>query len=99
MKPSEYSWYLFAPKGKHMAFFGRSDKYAGFTAVNDWQENDDHDVITIQEAGPVCWYSEHAVKSVEIAGKDVTSSLKEENGLYLLNPEETDCQIEITVRW
>ncbi|HCK87770.1 MAG TPA: hypothetical protein DHW39_03065 [Erysipelotrichaceae bacterium] len=99
MKPGEYGWYLFAPKGKHMAFFGRSDKYAGFTAVDDWQEYDDHDAITIHEAGPVCWYTEHAVKSAEIAGKDVTSLLKEENGLYLLNLEETGSQTEITVRW
>ncbi|MBQ6452273.1 MAG: alpha-galactosidase [Solobacterium sp.] len=99
MKPGEYGWYIFAPKGKHMAFFGRSDKYAGFTAAEEWQEYDDRDIITLHEAGPLCWYSEYAVKSVEIAGNDVTSSLKEENGLYLLNIEETDGQADIVIRW
>ena len=99
LKPKEYGWYLFAPKGRKMAFLGRTDKYTGFTATADWQEYDGYDRIRIHEAGPVSWWSEHRVKRVEAEGKDLTRYLKEENGLYLLDIEAADNEMEIQIIW
>lgn len=99
MKPGDYGWYLFAPQGRHMAFFGRTDKYAGFTAAEEWQEYEDRDSITLHEAGPVSWYSGHTVKRVETAGRDLTALLKEENGLYHLDLEETGSPAVIDIFW
>ena len=49
----EAGWYVFLPKGENAALLGRYDKYAGFTAAEEWEEAEDHDRILLHEAGPL----------------------------------------------
>ncbi|MCR4952241.1 MAG: hypothetical protein K6A40_13060 [Solobacterium sp.] len=77
----------------------RADKYAGFTSAEEWQEYDDHDVISLHEAGPFCWYSDQNVKCVKISGNDVSAAVKEENGMYVLDPETAGSQAVIEIFW
>ena len=85
LEPDEYRWYLFAPEGKHMAVFGRTDKYAGAAAVANWQEDEDYDRILLKEGGPFAWYTQYGIRSVTVNGIDRTKDVSCSEGLCTLD--------------
>jgi len=94
-----YGWYVLAPQGRHMAVIGRSDLYAGFTAVEEWDESDDHDRIVLKESGPFCFCTGSSVSRLRVNGIDRTDDLQICDNLCFIDCEVKNESAEIVIEW
>ena len=94
-----YGWYVLAPQGRHMAVIGRSDLYAGFTAVKEWDESDDHDRIILKESGPFCFCAGSSVVRLRVNGIDRTDDLQICDNLCFIDCEVKNESAEIVIEW
>lgn len=83
-----FAWFVILPKKKDVSCLGLLNKYAGFMAVENIQENDDMLIAVVRESGVLGWISEREPEKVMAGTVDVTKKVQKEGNLYsVLLPE------------
>ena len=94
-----YGWFVFAAEKEGRACLGRTDKYAGFTAVEAVFTQGDTDTLVLKESGPVTWLSEKRPVRAEAAGRDVTDCMESRGSVHTLHLPVRTGRAVLTVCW
>ncbi|MBD5395785.1 MAG: hypothetical protein HDR71_16325 [Lachnospiraceae bacterium] len=94
-----FTWFVILPKRKTGSCLGLLHKYAGFTAVESIQENDDSLSAVIRESGELGWISDRKPEKVMAGAFDITEKVQKEGYLYSVQLMESSSKTVLTVIW
>ncbi len=94
-----FAWFVMLPKKKTGSCIGLLDKYAGFTAVESIQENDDVQTIVVRESGQIGWISEREPGRVLVNADDVTGKIQKKENLYSVPLPENSSKTVLSIIW
>lgn len=101
---SGFAWYQILPFEEESAFLGLTEKYVGFSTVEDMFLTENGMTGIIREQGPTGFVSVRAPDRVFCNGKDVTKLLVKENntgpvGIYTVVLDVKSGRAVLEIRW
>lgn len=94
-----YGLYLLLPEGRRCTFLGRTDKYAGFLALETVQETENTTIAVLYETGPVGWLAAQPPRRVAAGGLDLTGRLETAGPLCTLSLPEAPDRMVLEIDW
>ena len=94
-----YGLYLLLPEGRRCTFLGRTDKYAGFLALETVQETKNTTIAVLHETGPVGWLAAQPPRRVAAGGLDLTGQLETAGPLCTLSLPEAPDRMVLEIDW
>ena len=94
-----YGLYLLLPEGRRCTFLGRTDKYAGFLALETVQETENTTIAVLYETGPVGWLAAQPPRRVAAGGLDLTGRLETTGPLCTLSLPEAPDRMVLEIDW
>ena len=94
-----YGLYLLLPEGRRCTFLGRTDKYAGFLALETVQETKNTTIAVLYETGPVGWLAAQPPRRVAAGGLDLTGRLETAGPLCTLSLPEAPDRMVLEIDW
>lgn len=86
-----FAWYVIIPEVSRAAFLGLTDKYTGFTAVENIINGDNSQTVMLRASGKTAWVSESRHEQVMVNGIDMTGEVHSDGSLKWLElPESTE---------
>ncbi len=96
LPPGGYAWYVFLP-ADDITCIGLSEKYAGFTAVEDAFTIGRRTDFVLHACGSVGFSSAREIRSVSLNDKKVTELLEQTGSLYTLRLPEKEGKTILSV--
>lgn len=99
MEPDGFGWYVILPEGENGACLGLTEKYAGFTAVENIYESSNKTTVILEEAGTVGWTSEKRPQKILVNGQEFTGKTEEREEVFTVELPENPSRLILTLIW